>query len=301
MSGISIGGNASFAGDITNVSGNHNQVGPARPRTAAQEPVAATAARQVDLGVLSILPEETHALLTVFERAERYRRVRLDDGSRVHEATFATPDRRINAVLMQTMTRGQRSTAVAYDLLRRHYTPPVVALVGIAGGIDPGLEVGDVVIADQVIYYDETRVAPEATYRRGESTAMPAGTALVVRDLFTTKGGAFRLDTAAPDGTAERFKVVHGPIGSGGAVITDAGSEIRRWLREFHQKTLAVETEAGGLVQAFHEDSRQGTNLAGWLVVRGISDNADPNKGHGDHAMASRHAAQVLELLIQHL
>lgn len=295
-SGISIGGNVSNTGDLINHSNNHNSVAPA-PRP----PAGGQRRRHVDLGVLAILPEETHALVTVFERAEDYRRVRLDDGTRVHEATFVTPDRRVTAVLMQTMSRGQRSAAVAYGHLRHHYTPPVVALVGIAGAIDANLAVGDVVIADQVIYYDETRVAPEDTYRRGEATAMPAGTAIAVRDLFTTRGGVFQLDSRHPDGTAEQFTVVHGPIGSGGAVITDAHSKIRTWLQQFHQKTLAVETEAGGLVQAFHEDSRQGTDLAGWLVVRGISDHADPNKGHRDHATASRHAAQVLEVLVQFL
>lgn len=294
--GISIGGNVSDVGSITNTVGSHNNSGPVSWPAPVHLPRPAPP-RQVDLGVLAILPEETHALLEVFQNGLHYRQVRLEDGTRVHESTFVTPDRRVNAVLMQTMHRGQRSAAVAYGALRRHYAPPVVALVGIAGAIDPGLEVGDVVIADQVVYYDETRDSPDGTHRRGEATMMPAGTAIMVRDLFSAKGGTFRLQDAA----AAPFKVVHGPIGTGGAVIADEASQIRAWLREFHQKTLAVETEAGGLIQAFHEDSRQGTDLAGWLVVRGISDRADLSKGHRDHAMASRHAAQVLELLINYL
>ncbi|MEV7967864.1 hypothetical protein AB0O34_18020 [Sphaerisporangium sp. NPDC088356] len=91
-----------------------------------------------------------------------------------------------------------------------------------------------------------------------------------------------------------------GPIGSGEAVIADAESEIIRYLKGFNDKILAVDMEAGGLTQAFHEqDGSQA--VRGWVVVRGISDDAGPNKNDEYHDVAARHAATVLRSLLSYL
>jgi adenosylhomocysteine nucleosidase len=93
----------------------------------------------------------------------------------------------------------------------------------------------------------------------------------------------------------------YGPIGAGNAVVTDAGSEIRHWLRTFNERVLAVETESAGVAQSFHETVRQDTAPRGWLTVRGISDTADRHKGHAHHDLAARRAAEVMAMLLPHL
>ena len=257
--------------------------------------------RRADIGVMTALAEELHAMTEVFERTGTCRRVQLEDGTRVREATFRTRRGQLTAVLTEALARGQREAAIGFANLRRHYAPPVVAFVGIAGGINDFVAIGDVVVADQVIYYDEYREGPTGTFRRGEASAVPPGIAIVLDSLFSAHRGWFQQEARRPDGGTERFAVVRGPIGSGSGVITHAGSEVREFLLRFNERTLAVETEAGGVVAAFRNGYRPGSDLLGWLVIRGISDKADEAKRAGYHAIAAAHAAQVFELLVQHL
>ncbi len=94
-----------------------------------------------------------------------------------------------------------------------------------------------------------------------------------------------------------------GPIGSGNAVVTDADSYIRTWLQGVNENVLAVETEAAGAAQTFHEVAGWSATPYGWLTIRGISDAADEHKPPaGDHhALASRHAASVMITLAPYL
>ncbi|NLU79225.1 5'-methylthioadenosine/S-adenosylhomocysteine nucleosidase [Micromonospora sp. HNM0581] len=252
----------------------------------------------VDIAVLTVLSPEMQAMIEVFQRAADHRRPAPSDERRIHQATFTTPHGRLSAVLMQTMDRNQRSAATAYAFLRQVYRPRIVALVGIAGGINERVDVGDVVIADQVVYYDERREAADGTYRRGEATAVPARMSLSLSDLFSNRGEPFVLPSVQ---TRSFFTVVRGPIGSGGAVVTDQASDIRVYLQSFHEKCLAVETEAGGLVQAFREDLDASPDAVSWVVIRGVSDHADAAKGHRDHDLAARHAGVAFESLLPFL
>jgi adenosylhomocysteine nucleosidase len=254
-------------------------------------------ATRIDIGVLTVLAEETRAVVDAFQRTSTWRR-QTRHGWRTHRATFATPHGALDAVLMQALARGPRSTAVASGYLVRRYRPSVVALVGIAGGIDPDLRVGDVVIADQVVYYDERRICADGVHRRGEANGLPREMTLAVNDFFGARGEPLWLPSPAG---GMPFRVVRGGLGSGAAVISDRDSDIRRYLRTFDEKCRVVETEAGGLVQAIREDLPGQRGPVRWLVVRGISDHADEAKGHRDHDLAAQHAAAALVELLPFL
>ncbi|WJK36646.1 hypothetical protein [Solwaraspora sp. WMMA2065] len=287
-----------------NISNSFNPVsGGATPhrgdtRAVPQQSETDPAQQRADLGVLTVLPQETRAVVEVFQQAEEYRRKVLPDGSRVHEATFETPHGPRTAVLMQTLDRGQLSATAAYTRLRHWYAPPIIALVGIAGGISAQLDVGDVVLADQIIFYDNHRDTADGPRWRGESTALTAALTIAVNDLFSTEGEPLRIPS--PDHGGD-FRVRRGPLGSGSAVITDEHSRIRTFLHDFQEKCLAVETESGGLVQGFREEFADGTGLTGWLVLRGISDHADAAKGHRDHDLAARNAARAFHRVLPYL
>lgn len=287
--GVFVGGDVgknAFRGSRIN-SGNNAARGEDEP--------GATSGPLTDLAVLTVLPQEARAMIDVFRHAHDYRTEKTPTGV-VHRAAFDTEGGgRVDAVLAKTLDRGQRSATAAYANLRRAYRPAVVALVGIAGGIDPKLDIGDVVIANQVVYYDERRETPDGPVRRGEATMLPTAMTAVVNDLFTRHNEPFTLPSAGGDG---EFRVMSGTVGSGGAVITDAESEIRSFLQTFNEKCRVVETEAGGLVQAVREDATAVTDPVGWLVIRGVSDHADPAKGHRDHDLAARHAAAAFEQLV---
>ncbi|MGY0235051.1 5'-methylthioadenosine/S-adenosylhomocysteine nucleosidase family protein [Longispora urticae] len=257
------------------------------------------AAERADLGILTVLSQETAAVVAMLRRGAGYTSRQLPDRSTVHEAYLGPPSRPVRTVAMQTVDRGQRSMAVAYHQLRRHFSPPIVALIGIAGGINPTMQVGDVVVASTVIHYDARRETDQGARHRGSSATSSARILRALNDFFSTRGEPCPL--VVPGRTGRPFLVRRGPIGTGEAVITYQGSPIRDYLNTFNEKVLAVETEAGGLTQAFAEEYDSRSDLDGWLVVRGVSDNADQHKGYADHELAAAHAARTFEELVPFL
>ncbi|MDQ1289204.1 MAG: adenosylhomocysteine nucleosidase [Actinomycetota bacterium] len=265
--------------------------------TSAAGPLHGTARRvdAVDVGVLTVLDVESQAVRSVLSAQHDYRIHRpLDDGPQVHEAVIDANGHPLRIAAAQTLDRGPRSAALAHQALVRTCAPRVVLLVGIAGGINDAVGIGDVVVADEVIYYDARRVDEQGTLRRGQSHTIAAPLGHRLNEFFVDSGNTLTWHGA-------QFRVRRGPIGSGDAVVTAEHASIRQWLRTFNEKVLAVETEAAGVVQAFHEARGQDIAPHGWIVVRGISDTADRHKGHSDHRLASEHAAAVMLRLLPHL
>lgn len=248
--------------------------------------------RPADVGVLTVLAEESRAVVEVLERHRQYRSEQLPGGQQAHRAIISAESGELRVVAMQTLDRGPESAGEAYRFMVETFTPSVVLLVGIAGGIRAGIEVGDVVIADEVIYYDARRETSSGPQRRGRTQPMAPVLLHRVNEFFRRHRGLL----AQP--TGEQIRVHRGPIGTGNAVITDEASDILSYLRQFNEKTLAVETEAGGVGQAFYEQIDRAGTLRGWLTIRGISDLADSHKGHDHHQFAAERAALVMDHLL---
>jgi adenosylhomocysteine nucleosidase len=258
--------------------------------------------RRADIGIITVLSEETGAMARALAEAGSVRERNHDGGFLCREADVGTGAgrKRLRAVLLQTDDRGQRSTVIAFERLRQNYAPAYIALVGIAGGIHPVLRLGDVAIAQEVIYYDQRKETPEGTIWRGQSRSVPGSVRRCVNDFFSRNGEPYYASIEHPDGKTRECNVLPGPIGSGDAVVADKNSDIRKYVRSVNDKVLALETEAGGLTQAFQEMA-DGRTVSGWLVVRGISDLADRGKSDRYHRIASWHAAVVLLRMLPHL
>jgi adenosylhomocysteine nucleosidase len=275
---------------ISNSTNHAGNIGWPRPDPAAQR-----SPRRADVGVLTVLDQEIRAVLAVLRHLEDYREQRLRHGPLAREAWLpAAGGGRVRLAALQTLTRGTESAALAYRGLVEAYNPSIVLLVGIAGGVSPRVGIGDVVISDEVIAYDARRETAEGVRRRGQAQSLAGPLAHRLNDFFAAVP-ALRRDPAGND-----YRIHRGPIGSGNAVVTDAGAEIRRWLETFNEKVLAVETEAAGVAQSFLETVGI-DGPRGWLTIRGISDAADRHKGDDDHDLAARHAAEVMAMLAPHL
>jgi adenosylhomocysteine nucleosidase len=249
-----------------------------------------------DVGVLTVLTEEMRAVVDVLHNASGYRSLPILGGARFHLAEFPALDgTNVRVVATQTLDRGLQSASVAYQRMRKHFAPPVVLLVGIAGGIADDIRIGDVVIADQVISYDNRRETEDGPRRRGQDQPASAELRHRLNDFFLHHGNVVRSATGEP------IRVRRGPIGSGNAVVTDARNDIRRFLLGYNEKTLAVETEAAGVAQSFYEEFGQDTTLRGWLCIRGISDLANTAKNDDYKELASANAAAVLVALLPFL
>lgn len=248
--------------------------------------------RKADVGILTVLTEELTAVVDTLQRHRGYRSVQLSGGVQAHVADVPADGGDLHVAALQTLDRGPRSAVVAYHRLQNEFSPQVVLLVGIAGGIHPDLAIGDVVIADEVIYYDARREAEDGPHRRGQSHPMAPALRHRLNEFFRIHGEAVAV---SPD---ESIRIRRGPIGSGDAVVTDSGSDIIDFLRRFNEKTLAVETEAGGVGQACYEEIDAERALHGWLTIRGISDLADRHKRHDHHRFAAGRAAVVMDRLL---
>jgi adenosylhomocysteine nucleosidase len=266
-----------------------NRTAAASAGRAEREEVGAGGA---DVGVLTVLAEECAAVVEVLRRHAGYSSEQLPGGQQVHRAVVPAEGGGLRVVALRSLDRGTESAGEAYRCLVDTFAPRVVLLVGVAGGIGKGVGIGDVVIADQVIYYDARRETRAGPVHRGRTQPVAAVLLHRVNEFFNRHRG----EVTRPGGGQIRIHL--GPIGTGNAVVTDARSDILSYLRKVNEKTLAVETEAGGVGQAFYERVDRTAAQRGWLTIRGISDLADKRKGHGHHREASEHAALVMEQLL---
>ncbi|MGH3166233.1 MAG: hypothetical protein ACRDN0_10125 [Trebonia sp.] len=271
-------------------------------RETGREDAGGTGARRdADVGIITILSEETRAMAGVVLAAAGRIRERVHGGDfRCREADVGIGHRRLRVVMTQADSPGQRATVIAFERLRQTYAPEIIALVGIAGGIHPALRLGDVVVAHEVIYYDLRKEKDGEVLRRGQTRPLPGGMRRAVNHFFSREGEPWKTHIGHLDGSVRECSVLPGPIGSGEAVVADRNSQIRQYVSDFNDKVLCLETEAGGLAEAFHEMAG-GPNVSGWLVVRGISDLADTDKDDTYHDIASRHAAVVLMRILPDL
>lgn len=257
--------------------------------------------RRADVGVITVLSEETIAVTAALRAAAGDFNSRVhSDGSRCHEAEVDAGGRRIRVVTTQAAHPGQRPAVLAFQRLQRHYTPAIIALVGIAAGVHRSVQLGDVVVVQDVIYYDLRKETEHGTLRRGQARPVPIMVKHAINHFFSSNGEPYRASFTDPDGITRTGKVMPGLVASGEAVVADARSDIRRYIESFNDKTLALETEVGGIAEAFHESARD-SGMSGWLSIRGISDYADAEKNDDYHDIASWHAAAVLIQILPYL
>ncbi|WP_017540957.1 5'-methylthioadenosine/S-adenosylhomocysteine nucleosidase family protein [Nocardiopsis halophila] len=254
-----------------------------------------------DIGVITILAEEARAVNDVLG---------LDwEPGRVGGLFFATGEVKVgdgsmSVVATRASAQGQRSAMGACENLRRHYDPEVLVMVGIGGGIgqgDDAPDIGDVVTGTRVVYYEPRKETAGGTIRRGEEREAPAVICHGVNTYFTVNGEPAPIPGQADGFEGREFQVFPSPIGSGEAVVAYEESEIRKYLTGFNDKILALDMEAGGLSQYWQENSVDPVRNPGWVVVRGISDRADREKGDAYHSLAARNAAYVARELIPYL
>lgn len=284
-----------------NAIGEHAQVtgGAPSPEPGTHSAQGFEGADAWDIGVVAILSEELRAVVDELQ-LERHR---APGGLFFYQGRCAGPDADIRVVATQSQSQGQRSTMAAFENLRRNYSPRLWALVGVGGGIHKAhARIGNVIVATDIVYYENRKINPGGNVRRrGEHRQAPASVIHGVNAYFADHGTPARINGQVSSHASDMFEVYPGVIGSGEAVIADRESDIRSYLSTYNEKVLAVDMEAGGLSQYWQENSVHGEHNPGWVVVRGVSDNADENKGHGHHELAARNAAHVLQQLLHYL
>jgi adenosylhomocysteine nucleosidase len=148
---------------------------------------------------------------------------------------------------------GKVNAAVSTTLLLSQFQPEYVINIGSAGGFDPDLQVGDVVISDQVVHHDVDVTA--FGYVMGQVPNMPA-TYAANNDLVNLAKKALQAVT--------KVQAKVGLIGTGDSFMNDP---VRvEAVRAIFPALVAVEMEAAAVAQVCF---KFGTPF---VVVRSLSD-----------------------------
>ncbi len=180
---------------------------------------------------------------------------------------------------------GKVAAATTATVLAERFGIREIVFTGVAGGIGPGVQVGDVVVADAFLQHD---LDASPIFPRHE---VP----LYGRSRFATDEGlrqalAAAVRRALPDASLHRGLVVSGDR----FVSTSAEATA---LRASVPEALAVEMEGAAFAQVCHDYG------IAFAAVRTISDRAD-DAAHVDFVafireVASRHSAAIVEAFLR--
>ncbi len=198
---------------------------------------------------------------------------------------------------------GKVAAATTATLLIDHFKVRRIVFTGVAGGLGPGVNVGDVVLARSFLQHDmdASPLFPRhevPLYGRSRFDADPAladALELACERMLQTLPGQLAPATVAAFGL-QTPKLHQGLLISGDRFVatTAESAALQRELPE----ALAVEMEGAAFAQVCHDF---GVPLA---VVRTVSDRAD-DAAHVDfpkflREVASRYSGAVIEALFNH-
>ena len=197
-------------------------------------------------------------------------------------------------VMLVRSGMGGIEAASATERAIQYFEPDVAFFVGVAGGIKDA-SLGDVVVADEVLYYEFVKVGAKEKVRvRPKGIPCSFDLVQMAYDEVTTKGWLERLDDYDSK-EANALKAFVGTIASGEKLVASRRSTLYSFLRDNFNQALAVEMEGYGFLQACNARKVPG------LEVRGISDLLSGKKKadrEGYQGLAARNAtAFTLQVL----
>jgi nucleoside phosphorylase len=183
---------------------------------------------------------------------------------------------------MGTIGPGAAPLAVTEGIQYLH--PGAVIMVGIAFGVDPEhQEIGDVLVARQVVGYESSRVSTQAS---GEQQVLSRAARVDASSRLIARLQAAEAHTSDP--------IAFVPMLSGEKLVDNI--DFRDQLREIASDAKGGEMEAIGVYSAA---AREGTH---WIIVKGICDFADGQKRENEtfhQRHAAERAAQFVRLAIE--
>ena len=221
------------------------------------------------LGVLAALPQELGDLVEAMRAQGEMRTVTLGRRDYHVGTAYGVP-------CVTTLARiGKVAAAASASALIHVFGVDSMIFTGVAGGVGPGVRVGDIVVADSLLQHDldASPLFPRYDVPLLERAHFPTYEPLA--DGLAAAGERFVADEGAT--LAERFgfagpRVHRGLIISGDRFVSST-SEVRA-LSEALPEAMAVEMEGAAMAQVCYEHD------VPYAIVRTISDTAD------DHATA---------------
>ena len=243
--------------------------------------------------ILSALPEEQAGLLAQLEGARRHT---------VASRDFWLGRLQGKPVVLALSRIGKVSASLTASVLIGHLGVSRIVFTGVAGGLAPGVRVGDVVVAQDFIQHDldASPLFPRyevPLYGRARFACEPALTSL----LSTAARQALGSDSTAAMGLPAGARVHSGLIASGDCFVSsaEASRALQSALRSAGHEALAVEMEGAAVAQVCADYDIP------FAAMRTISDRAD-DTAYIDftrfvNEVASRYALAIINELLRTL
>jgi adenosylhomocysteine nucleosidase len=229
---------------------------------------------EIDVAIITVLPEEYHSVL---RKLENVRPVIEKDGrpnvyawavGELRSSNRATPRRLVVAMAGES---GEVSGALATQATIARWRPRTVLLVGIAGGVERFVALGDVVIASQIWGYEHGHLGKR--YDAGGLQYFQPDSMLVKAAIELGSEWTQHIEATAPTPDVNP-KVVVGKNASGNKVVENASSVYFAESLLQISSVVSVEMEGAGAAAAVGRDHDLG-GTTGFLMIRGISDLID--------------------------
>jgi nucleoside phosphorylase len=246
--------------------------------------IATPAERVADVLILTALEEEHAALVAALGCVPR-----LDNSGR-QIVTTEIAGLRIAVESLYGM--GNVGAASAASTLMIAWRADYLILVGITGGFaNADVRPGDVVIPDQVVGYESSKLTAEGPLRRPE-VYRPDFDLLTAARAVELAEWATAIRTTPPE-PGQPPRIRFGTVLSGEKVIADATTADD--LRQSWPKAVAIEMESYGSALAMYRHGGR------FLMVKGVSDLADANKDDRWRAYAAEVAARFTRAVLRRI
>lgn len=244
------------------------------------------------IGILCAIPQELGHLRQALVGAELHAEAGL---------AFAAGRLDGHAVVLVGAGVGKVNTAMTATLLARVFGCRMMLFSGVAGGLDPSLRIGDVVIADRTVQHDAGVIEDGrlAVYQAGhvpffnptDRLGYPVDTALLDRLRRRLDGFVLPPLSAAAGGAGRPPRIAFGTILTGDQYLHCEATRER-----LHKAPggLAIEMEGGALAQVCEAFGLP------WLDIRALSDLAGRDS-RIDFAAFAHEVAAGSALILRHL
>jgi nucleoside phosphorylase len=176
---------------------------------------------------------------------------------------------------------GDGSVILATEQAQRLWNPKAIIMVGIAFGKDPTKQkIGDVLVASQIISYEQQRVGEDIIYRG----SIPPSNTILLNRFENVQNWQF----ARPDGSY--CSLIVGSILSGEKLVDNP--DFKATLFQQFPQAVGGEMEGAGLCAA---SGRVGT---AWILVKSICDWGDGKKHKKHQQLAAATAANLVHYVL---
>ena len=245
-----------------------------------------------DIVIITALRVEFNALLNILESP-----VELPGENVQYRGTIkVSPTESITVIICNTLRTGMTDTAITATKLISKWKPEIVAMAGIAAGVDRKTQnCGDIIVVTEAFDYGAgkwTYSGFSTDYRFLSLDSLLETHVLRTRDsdLLDIYNKCSELNK--PSGSSLQLHI--GPMGSGAAVI--ARKSIIKDARQNNRKLKGVDMEAYAVFKAVHGASEPRPKA---FVVKSISDFGDSSKSDEYHNYAAKTSAEYLVLIMQ--